>query len=255
MFSLDIVDTDAFLEMPGSAQALYFHLGMRADDDGFVSSPRRITSMVNASVDDFKILVAKSFIIPFASGVCVVKDWKVNNLLRGDRYTPTRYTNELAQLEEVNREYKLINAGQSSGMTNGIPNGNQTGDKMEPQFSRGKDNIDKSMGADKPRTPARFVKPTIEDVQAYCNERKNGIDPQRFIDYYEANGWVQSRGKPIKDWRAAVRTWESNNKGSPAPKVQIIDAGYSSSDLVEYPEGSGQYIRRDAIPGGMNNAV
>lgn len=112
-----------------------------------------------------------------------------------------------------------------------------------------------SMGTDKPHTPARFVKPTVEEVREYCNGRKNGIDPQRFIDYYEVNGWMQSRGKPIKDWRAAVRTWESNNKGSPAPKAQIIDAGYSSSDLVEYPEGSGQYIRRDAVPGGMDNAV
>lgn len=72
MFSLDVVDTDAFLDLPASSQSLYFHLGLRADDDGFISSPRRIASTVNASTDDLKLLIAKGFIIPFASGVCVV---------------------------------------------------------------------------------------------------------------------------------------------------------------------------------------
>ena len=82
MFSLDIVDTDAFLDLPASSQSLYFHLGMRADDDGFISSPRRIASAVNASADDLKLLIAKGFIIPFASGVCVVRDWRINNYIQ-----------------------------------------------------------------------------------------------------------------------------------------------------------------------------
>lgn len=69
MFSLDVVDTDTFLDMPASTQALYFHLGMRADDDGFVASPRKITTMVNCSNDDLKLLLSKGFIIPFDSGV------------------------------------------------------------------------------------------------------------------------------------------------------------------------------------------
>lgn len=99
MFSLDVVDTDAFLDLPASSQSLYFHLGMRADDDGFISSPRRIASTVNASADDLKLLIAKGFIIPFASGVCVVRDWKINNYIQRDRYTPTLYAEEKSQLE------------------------------------------------------------------------------------------------------------------------------------------------------------
>ncbi len=75
MFSLDIVDTDSFLDMPPSTQSLYFHLGMRADDDGFVSSPRKITSLVNSSNDDLKLLAAKGFIIGFNNGVIVIRDW------------------------------------------------------------------------------------------------------------------------------------------------------------------------------------
>ena len=73
MFSLDVVDTDIFLEMPSSAQSLYFHLGMRADDDGFIASPKKITSFVNASTDDLKLLIAKGFVIPSESGVYVMR--------------------------------------------------------------------------------------------------------------------------------------------------------------------------------------
>ncbi len=98
MFSLDVVDTDAFLDLPASSQSLYFHLGMRADDDGFVSSPKRITAMVNASGDDLKLLIAKGFVILFDSGVCVIRDWRVNNYIQSDRYTATLYVEEKWQL-------------------------------------------------------------------------------------------------------------------------------------------------------------
>ena len=99
MFSLEIVDTDLFLDMPASTQNLYFHLGMRADDDGFVSSPKKITVLVNCSSDDLKLLIAKSLIIPFDSGVCVVRDWKINNYIQRDRYKETRYLAEKSTLE------------------------------------------------------------------------------------------------------------------------------------------------------------
>ena len=98
MFSLDVVDTDVFLDLPASSQSLYFHLGMRADDDGFVSSPKRITAMVNASGDDLKLLIAKGFIIPFEAGVCVIRDWKVNNYIQSDRYAPSIYIEEKQHL-------------------------------------------------------------------------------------------------------------------------------------------------------------
>ena len=78
MFARKIIDSDAFLEMPLSAQALYFHLNMRADDDGFVNNPKRITDYVNASVDDLKILLTKRFVIGFESGVIVIRHWKIH---------------------------------------------------------------------------------------------------------------------------------------------------------------------------------
>lgn len=100
MFSLSVVDTDKFLDMPQSAQALYFHLGMRADDDGFVSSPKKILKVTGAANDDLKLLIAKNYIIPFDNGVCVITDWKQNNYLQKDRYKETIYSTEKSLLQE-----------------------------------------------------------------------------------------------------------------------------------------------------------
>lgn len=109
MFDLEIVDTDLFLEMPVSSQNLYFHLGMRADDDGFVSNPKKIIRVVGASEDDLKILIAKKFIIQFETGLIVIRHWKINNYIRKDRYTETIYKEEKKQLLECeNGTYNII---------------------------------------------------------------------------------------------------------------------------------------------------
>src|SRR3990167_4760991 len=94
MFSPQIVDSDAFLDMSPTAQNLYFHLGMRADDDGFVGNPKKILRMVGGNDDDFKILLAKRFVLTFENGVIVIKHWRINNLVRKDWYQPTQYIEE-----------------------------------------------------------------------------------------------------------------------------------------------------------------
>jgi len=94
MFSLQIVDTDAFLDMPQSSQLLYFHLSMRADDDGFVGNPKKIIRMCGAGEDDLKVLVAKRFILSFETGVIVIKHWKIHNYIQNDRYHETKYLDE-----------------------------------------------------------------------------------------------------------------------------------------------------------------
>lgn len=98
MFAKTIIDSDAFLEMPMSSQALYFHLNMRADDDGFINNPRKIQRMIGASDDDLKLLIAKNFIIPFESGIVVIKHWKIHNYIRRDRKKATVYPEEMALL-------------------------------------------------------------------------------------------------------------------------------------------------------------
>lgn len=98
MFSKKIIDSDAFLDMPLTTQALYFHLSMRADDDGFVSNAKRIKTMIGASDDDLKLLIAKRFVLTFESGVVVIKHWRIHNYIQNDRYTPTTYVEEKATL-------------------------------------------------------------------------------------------------------------------------------------------------------------
>lgn len=107
MFSLRVINTDKFLEMPPSTQALYFHLGMRADDDGFVSSPKMIAKIANCGNDDLEILISKNYIIPFESGIIVVADWKENNYIQSDRYRKTNYKEELGELKLENNVYIL----------------------------------------------------------------------------------------------------------------------------------------------------
>lgn len=198
MFSLDVVDTDKFLDMPVSTQALYFQLGMRADDDGFVASPKRITQMVGCASDDLKILITKGFVIPFDSGVCLIRDWLTNNYIRPDRYKPT--------MREQEKQTYL-----ASCHTNGMPLG-------IPLVSPGKDRL----GKDKLKSVASLPKeetahtrrkkvfkpPTLEEVRAYCQERNSAVDPDRFFEYFETGNWRDSKGQPVKNWKQKLLTWE-----------------------------------------------
>ncbi len=124
MISMQIVDTDAFLEMPVSSQLLYFHLLMRADDEGFIANPKRIMKMIGIQEDDLKIITAKRFILPFESGVVVIKHWLIHNTIRMDRFTPTKYESEKNSIiVKENKAYTEM-------ATNRIPDGNQMAHKI-----------------------------------------------------------------------------------------------------------------------------
>jgi len=137
---MQIVDTDAFLEMPQTSQLLYFHLCMRADDEGFVSNPKKIMRMVGSCDDDFKVLITKKFVIVFKSGVCVIKHWLIHNLIRSDRFNETTYKKEKEQLTiKPNKGYKLMLDNDNQMATKCKPDGNQ----MVPQVRLGKVRLDK----------------------------------------------------------------------------------------------------------------
>lgn len=109
MFDKSVVKCDDFIEMPDSSQNLYFHLSMEADDDGFVDNWKSIMRMTGKKEDDLKILIAKQFLLPFDSGVIVIKHWRINNYLRKDRYNPTKHIEEKHQLiVEENDEYSMV---------------------------------------------------------------------------------------------------------------------------------------------------
>lgn len=144
MFTQKITESDAFLAMPLSAQAFYFHLCMNADDDGFVKNPKMLAKLVGASEDDFKLLVMKSFVIMYDTGVIVIKHWRMHNILRKDRYTKTTY------IEERNQLYLKENGAYTLDETKGEKlSGNQMATKWQPVGNPVKDSIGKdSIGKD-----------------------------------------------------------------------------------------------------------
>ena len=216
MFAKTIIDSDAFLEMPTTSQLLYFHLAMRADDDGFVNKPKSLMRMVGCKDDDLKLLFVKKFLIPFDSGVVVTKHWKIHNYIRKDTYTETKYKEERASLElDENSAYRLADATPLQLRDESVTS--PSTQVRLGQDSTGKDRLGEDKEEAAPPTRKRFTPPTVDEVRAYCQDRQNGVDPQRFVDYYSSNGWMVGKNK-MKDWKAAVRTWEQKEKtyGRPA---------------------------------------
>ena len=198
MFAKSVINSARFLRMPQTSRLLYYDLGMAADDDGIVEA-FTVLRTTGAAEDDLRVLAARGFIAVLNDDlVSYITDWGTNNQLRKDRYHPSIHAELLVRLGGGNQE-----------ATDGKPSGNQ----MEPEVSIGKVSIGKeSMGAGKPPKRPRFVPPSVEEVRAYCIERKNGIDPHYFVDYYTARGWKYNGGQAMKDWQSAVRTWERREK-------------------------------------------
>ena len=230
MFAKTIIDSDAFLDMSVTARLLYYDLSMRADDDGFVNSPKKIMRMVGASEDDLRMLAMRKFIIPFDNGVVVIKHWRIHNYIRKDTYneTPYKEQKELLELDE-NNAYRLL-ASPSSQLRAEFANDPSTTRQRsvnDPSTQvrlgkdrLGKDRLDKNIRG--------FTPPSIDEVSAYCTERNNGIDPQHFVDFYEAKGWMVGKNK-MKDWKAAVRTWEGRQGNGYSKQHTQQNAGRDSA--------------------------
>lgn len=251
MFSLDIVNTDDFMDLPCSAQALYFHLGMQADDDGFIPNPKRVFQNIGAKASDLKKLAERDYVVLFDSGVCMIRDWKTNNFVRKDRYTPTRYQREKDSLpngipddipdgipDDIPHNTRPVDPGKvrsgkdrsGKDRSGKVRSGKNEGEAPVPSPAADANDakadaqdaasipLPQCCGTEAPpfrqggHARPRFVPPKLEEVKAYCLQRRNGIDPEGFLDFYTANGWTQGKGKPIRDWQAAVRTWERREK-------------------------------------------
>ncbi len=217
MISTQIFDSARFLRMPVTSQALYAHLVARADDDGVVEAYSVIRT-VGATDDDLNVLVDRGFVVVLNEDlVSYIKDWRVQNEIRADRLKPSPYRELLVkilpdvQLQEPKRRADLKSACPMDVQwtADGPPNIRQV--KLIEN--------NHTVRADKPpkkEKPIRnIVPPKLEWVRAYCAESENDlVDPQSFMDFYDTNGWVQGggKGKPIKDWQAAVRTWQRKAK-------------------------------------------
>lgn len=242
MFAKSLIDSDLFLDMPLSTQALYFHLSMRADDEGFVNNPKKILRMIGANEDSLRLLIAKQFILPFDSGIVVIKHWRIHNYIQKDRFKKTTYTEEKALIvSDENGEYNFKTDSMDTTCIQDVS-------EMDTQVrlgkvSIGKDRID-NIGDEK-TSPARpkvsnFKKPSIDEIKAYCRERKNSVNAERFFDYYESNGWKVGKNS-MKDWKAAVRTWERNGYSNSSPAKPEDDL-VQGEDGFFYDRNGDRYI-------------
>lgn len=201
MFTQKIIDSDAFLDMPLTTQALYFHLNMRADDDGFINNPKKICRMIGASEDDLKLLIAKRFVLAFEKGVIVIKHWRMHNLIRKDRYSPTQYEDEFMSLDIKDNGSYTEKMPQIQGIeeygnqmaTSWQPVGNQ----MATQDRLGKDRLGKDS----------IVKDSIgekEEVKEEKNSTTNtckqvaALFNQICVSYPSVQSLSEARKKAIK---------------------------------------------------------
>ena len=165
MFAKTIIDSDAFLDMPQSTQLLYFHLSMRADDDGFVNNPKNIMRMIGAKTDDLNVLFTKKFLLPFESGVVVIKHWRIHNYIQKDRYKQTKYKDEknTLYLDENNAYTQDLNSARKTVDGEDILPLNeqciQNVYKMDTQVRLGKDSIE-----------IELDKNNIHEIVDYLNE-------------------------------------------------------------------------------------
>lgn len=166
MFTKKITESDAFLEMPLSTQCLYFHLNMYADDDGFVNNPKRVMRVIGSNDDDLKVLIAKNFILVFESGVIVIKHWRMHNTLQNDRYHPTDYQDEYAQLGlKDNKSYTW----------------KQNGNILETELNRTKHNITREIYTDLEQMKEIGLTEEVEKLERYIDIYHPSTDQYRKI--------------------------------------------------------------------------
>lgn len=240
MFAKTIIDSDAFLDMPVTARLLYYDLGMRADDDGFVNSPKKTMRITGASSDDMNILIMKKFIIPFDSGVVVIKHWRIHNYIRKDTYVETKYKDEKEQLMLDENNAYTVKKMQLLQLCDEYVDEPSTQVRLGKD-RLGKDRIEKNIGdAVAPHAHAeainqnensdavahnktkKFVKPTIEEIEAFAKEQNlTNLDPQYFYDYYESNGWMVGKNH-MKDWKATAKNWNRRQFNTSRQKMNVV---------------------------------
>lgn len=257
MFSKKVTDTDTFLDMPLSTQALYFHLNMHADDDGFIDNTKTIQRMIGSSDDDRKLLIAKQFLLPFDNGVVVIKDWRVHNYIRKDTYNKTMYPKELEQLQ-VNKsgQYERQNLvtyterpravdetltqvrlgkdrlGKDIDNTPKLPKGAVTNDEFESLWKlypkkSGKTNAMRDFNkALKAGVSPELIKSKLEE---YLKQIKIKGTPKQYIKH--GSTWFHQKGwEDEYDFTPDVQRGYGNKKRIVEPQLA------SASEPVEEPE-------------------
>lgn len=221
MFSKTIIDSDTFLDMSLSAQALYFHLSMRADDEGFINNPKKTQRMLGASDDDLKILILKKFIIPFDSGIVVIRHWKIHNYIQSDRFHETTYLEEKSMLyidkkkmytERIQDKYEM-----------------DTQDRLD------KDRLDKDrLGKNNTPSISPSTSQNIEGVKEKQSKKKSEISDELFERFWKV--YPRKVGKK--------KAKEAFIKIKPNEELVnfMVDAIDKQKRSLDWKKNDGQYI-------------
>lgn len=235
MFAKTIIDSDAFLDMPLTAQALYFHLSMRADDEGFINNPKKIQRMLGCTDDDSRLLIAKQFLLPFDSGVLVVKHWRIHNYIQRDRSKDTMYQNE--------RKMLLVNPDKSYELTSMDTDCIQNGYKMDTNCIQEIESMDTQvrlgkvrLGKDKyiyMRHQHGAYKNVLLTDDEFEKLKKEFPDWESRIE--RLSEYMASTGKSYKSHLATIRSWaRRDKKQAGAETLKVVD------ELAEFIERGGK---------------
>ena len=217
MISPSIIDSDSFLDMPLSTQALYFHFILRGDDDGFIGNYRRIMKMVGSVEDEIKVLIAKRFVIQFESGICVIKHWRIHNYIRKDRYQPTTYVDEKSQLFiKANNAYTLEKNNTSTiGMSDVIPMVGEVQSSTEQNSTvQSSNNEQTTISRSNTLFNPLVTPPNVNEVILEANKIGYQITARTaadFINKYSAIGWIINKSQ-VRDWTKLLPIWKSNER-------------------------------------------
>ncbi len=251
MFAKTIIDSDAFLDMPLSTQSLYFHLSMRADDDGFINNPKKIQRMVGCGDDDLKLLMAKRFILVFDSGVIVIKHWKIHNYIRNDRYKPTLYQEEKAELAEKNsKAYTFKTEVIESENHLGIPDDNRMGYQMDTQVRLGKDRLVKDKKKNSVE-PSSTMPELFEKVwKTYPKKTNKKKAREQFLKKFKTEEDLESFKKGYKDYLAYIKLndWYHPQELFRWIRDDRYNDEYDLSQTNKQPAYSKAPVRQEQLP-------
>lgn len=214
MFAKTIIDSDAFLDMSLTTQALYFHLSMRADDEGFINNPKKIQRMIGAADDDMKVLIAKRFIIPFESGIVVIKHWRMHNYIQSDRFHPTVYKEERSQLMVKDNKAYSLKSPETVEISTMYPECIQDVSKMDTEVRLGKDRL----GNNKDRY-GEFQNVLLKKEEL---EKLKVKFPKDWSQRIEAlSEYMRSKGKTYKDHYATILSWARKEQKDKPPEQKV----------------------------------
>ena len=222
MFAKSIAFSDVFTDLPATAVKLYFYLGLSADDDGFIGNPKAIMRQCNTKPKDLKILLEKRFLLGFESGAVVIKHWKINNIIKNDRYKPTTYLEEKA----------LLKLDEKGAYTEKEKPRLQNGTEMEPErnHSTGKVRLEEvrlgeinksnqiNSFLDKSGKKAEIVEnsvenPSIYEVQEYILSTGRQVNVNHI--WQTTKGMTEYNGKPVYNWKGLVDHWCETEQSIP----------------------------------------